>query len=393
MSNSLLSDFFNPVTKTENIENGNSIEFKPSPKKGQNGIFDAIIRFLPNPIDPNNKSIISKYSCYMTHPRTNEKREIDCPSSIGQQSILTQTFFSLRNSPNPILKENANQFSRKQRFSTIIQVLNSKSQPNLNGKILVWRFGYKVYEKIQAEMNPPIGEPKNPFNMLTGRPFLVRVKEVGGYPNYDSCQFFDLPIDQSGFQIQVPNATGQLVTQVVTPQLCATIEGQQAVLDYLQKNAPDMTPYEFHPWTEADTQFVNECVQIYSDPTQSVTAATQRTYGQAQAMPQNVATPMGMQFPTGQPMMQAPQQMPVNTAAPGMGLDPIIGFNNPGTVQMPQAPQPAAQQPLNVGGFTTELPEGLNDVLNAGTPSQPSAPANAPTMGLNLNDVLAGQMI
>jgi hypothetical protein len=47
MSSSLLSDFFNPVTKTENIESGNSIEFKPSPKKGQNGIFDAIIRFLP----------------------------------------------------------------------------------------------------------------------------------------------------------------------------------------------------------------------------------------------------------------------------------------------------------------------------------------------------------
>jgi hypothetical protein len=271
--------------------------------------------------------------------------------------------------------------------------LNSKSQPNLNGKILVWRFGYKVYEKIQAEMNPPIGEPKNPFNMITGRPFLVRVKEVGGFPNYDSCQFFDLDINQSGFQIQVPNATGQLVTQVVTPQLIATAEGQQAVLEYLQKNAPDMTTYEFHPWTDADIQFVNECVQIYSDPTQSVSAAAQRTYTQTQNMP-NATTPMGMQFPTGNPaMMQAPQQAPVNTAAPGMGIDPVVGFNNPGTMQMPQAPQPAAQQPLNVGGFTTELPEGLNDVLNAGAPSQPAAPANAPTMGLNLNDVLAGQMV
>lgn len=388
MSKNLLNDFFNAVPKTDAPENAPSVEFRPNPKRGQNGVFDALIRFLPNPVDPVNKSIITKFSCYLTHPRTGEKREVDCPSSRGERSILQDTFFNLRGSANPILKENASQFSRKQRYTTLIQVLQCNSQPQLNGKILVWRFGFKVYEKLQAEQNPPIGEPKNPFNLLTGRPFLVRVKEVSGYPNYDSCQFFDMDIAQSGFQIQVPNAQGQLVTQVVTPQTVATPEGQQAVFDYLQKNAPDVTPYEFKPWTDADIQFVNECVQIYSNPELSAQAANQRAFAGGTPVAPAAQTPMGLNIGYGAPAQAAPAPVAPQMPAAGVQAPPVMGVNPAGGIQMPTAaPAPQAMTPNPQ--FTDKLPEGLDSVLNGGHPSTPQ-PA-APVMGLNLGDVLAGQ--
>lgn len=389
MSNNLFDTFFNPQVKPiDTLDTTSSTLFKPSPKKGQNGLYQAVIRFLPSPVDPANKSILSKFTCFLTNPRTNEKREIDCPSSIGQQSILTNTFFTLKNSQNPVLQENSKQFSRRQRFAALIQVLTCQSNPALENKIMVWQFGYKVNEKILAEMNPPMGEPKNPFNIITGRPFAVRVKEVGGFTNYDSCGFFDLDINQSGMRIQVPNAQGQPQWCVVTPQTLATEQGQKAVIDYLTNNAPDMTPYEYHAWDEQTTAFVNECVQIYSNPNATVQAISQ---AQMAAMPQGVGAPV-TQPAAATPAMPGMPTTPmggfVNTAPAtptpgnGFGMPPTIGMPAP-TMTMPES-----------GGFadSANIPAGIEDVLNAGQPT-PAQPSAAPSLGVSLEDVLAGQMV
>lgn len=386
MSNSMFNDFFNPQVKlAETNDSGNSNLFKPNPKKGQNGVFTACIRFLPSPIDPANKSIISKFSVYLTHPRTNEKREIDCPSTVGQPSILTNTFFALKNSPNPILQENSKQFSRRQRFASLIQVLSCPSNPNLENKILIWQFGYKINEKIIAEMNPPMGEPKNPFNIITGRPFAVKVKEVGGFPNYDACGFFDLDINQSGMRIQVPNATGQMNWMVVTQQTLSTEQGQQAVIDYLKTNAPDMTPYEYHPWDEATTTFVNECVQIYSNPQATVQAvSSQTTMSNMGATPYNGTPSPAVPNMPNQPMeMPSAPQMNMGVSMPTMGAAPSIG-----------QPSPTMTMPPVGNGFadSANIPSGLEDVLNANAAADTPKTGEAPSMGLSLDDVLSGQM-
>ena len=222
MSNSILEDFFNVKPKmADPVEP--SVEFRPTSKKGQNGVYKAVVRFLPNPEDPNNKSVVSKNTVFLTNPLTQAKMEIDCPSTVGQPDPLQTTFFALRNSANPILQENSKQFSRKQRYASLIQVLSCESEPALVNKILVWRYGFKIHEKIQNEMNPPMGEPKNPFNMLTGRPFSVVVKEVSGYQNYDASGFFDLGLPDSAMRMIVPNAQGQPQVYAVTPETVANL--------------------------------------------------------------------------------------------------------------------------------------------------------------------------
>ena len=401
----MFNDFFNPQVKViDTNDTTNLTLFKPNPKKGQNGIYSAVIRFLPSPVDPANKSILSKFTCFITHPRTQEKKEIDCPSTVGQQSILTNTFFNLKNSANPILQENSKQFSRRQRFAALIQVLSCPSNTALENKILVWQFGYKVNEKIVAEMNPPMGEPRNPFNIINGRPFSVKVKEVGGFPNYDACGFFDLDINQSGMRIQVPNATGQMNWMVVTPQTLATQEGQKAVIDYLNANAPDMTPYEYHPWDEATTNFVNECVQIYSNPQATLQCASgaMNTGMPNMATGNQPAAPMGgtpnmMQMP-GMPNMAAAPSMPamqpgmvMNTemsVTPNPSMNMGISFGSAPTIGQPT---PGMTMPP-AGNNEMTVPAGLEDVLNAGEPSTPATTA-APSMGMSLDDVLAGQMV
>ena len=125
-------DFFNvakPVVQEQ--QTAPLTEFRPNPKKGQGGVFEAVVRFLPNPKDPQNKSIITKYYAYIEHPTTQVKKNIDCPSTVGQPDPIQNTFFALRNSANPVLQENSKQFSRKQQSASLVQVISCKSDPSL----------------------------------------------------------------------------------------------------------------------------------------------------------------------------------------------------------------------------------------------------------------------
>ena len=187
----ILNDLFNPQVKAE-TETGNVTEFKPSAKKGQAGVYTAIIRFIPNPEDPSGKSIIQKYTTTVQSPITNSWRTIDNPSTVGQPDPLVDMFFKLRNSKNVADQENAKNFSRRKSFASLIQVIKCDIDPSLENKILVWRYGQKIYDKIVGEMNPPMGTPRNPFDPIHGRLFSVKVVEVSGFNNYDQSGFFDI---------------------------------------------------------------------------------------------------------------------------------------------------------------------------------------------------------
>jgi hypothetical protein len=364
-----LDDFFDskPVVQEQQKT---VTEFKPNPKKGQNGVFKAIIRFIPNPSDPANKSILSKYIVYLENPRTKQAQTIDCPSTIGAQDPLQNTFFALRNSANPVLQENAKKFSRKQQYVSIVQVLQCESDPTLVGKMLPWRYGIKIHEKLMAELNPPMGEGRNPFNLFTGRPFSVQVKEVSGFPNYDSCQFFDLALAQSGMRIVVPDAQGVPTTSVVTDQTIASQQGKELVFNYLKENAPDMSRYEYHEWTAEQANFVNECIQIYSNPQATIQAMSA---AQNPGMPQIQQPAMSAQAAM-QPNVQ-PFSTPAAASAPTMPFEmPTMSAPTVPTMSAPTAPQ---------------LNADVDALLGGGQEKKTSAP----TIGLDLADVLNGQML
>lgn len=353
-----LDDFFNAkpiVQETATV----LTEFKPNPKKGQNGVFNAVVRFLPNPSDPANKSMLKKYVVYLKNPLLNKQMSVDCPSTVGQQDPIQNTFFALRNSSNPILQENSKMFSRKLQIASYVQVIDCKSDPSLVGKILIWKYGTKIEAKISAEMNPPMGVGHNPFNLIDGRPFNVQVKEVGGFPNYDDCSFFDLPLNQSGMRI-ISNVNGQQQISVVTSETISTQQGKEMVFNYLNENVPDISRYEYNDWNTETTQFVNECISLYSNPQQSMQAAAAPAMGPVQSAPVQQQAAMSAQA--------QPIQMP------SMGLS-----------AMPQtAPSPSAMPNIS----NTNIDSILNNV-NTAAP----APMPTPQMSTNLDDVLNGQMI
>lgn len=367
-----MTDLFSsvPNVSLDNAASKNTTDFKPDPKKSATGVFKAIIRFLPNPSDPVNKSVIKKNVVRLTNPTTNESRYVDCPSTVGKPDPIVDTFFKLRNSDNAVKREQSSLFSRKQRCTSLIQVLSCETDPTLNNKILVWTYGIKVYNKIVNEMTSPIAgvAPKNPFDLINGRVFIVSTKMVSGYPNYDDCQFVDTDATTRAFRIGVTKADGSMEYMPITADFISNEKGRAAVTDFLVTNAPDTSSYEYHDWDEDTSNFVANIINMYLSnqvlSTPQAAAALSKTVESHQA-------PV-----VGSPVSSAPSANDLAaimngvapsapTAAPTPGLQ--FGLNSvPGS------------QPSDEGFNANALGvSGIGDILNGGvnTPPQQSAPS------------------
>lgn len=360
----VLNDLFNPKVKVE-TEQANVTEFKPSSKKGTAGIYTAVIRFIPNPTDPAGKSIIQKYTTTLMNPYTNSYHTIDNPSSVGEPDPIVDMFFKLRKSSSQLDVEKSKYFSRRKSYASLIQVIKCDSEKNLEGKILVWRYGVKIFDKICQEMNPPIGDPRNPFDPVNGRLFNVKVTEVSGFNNYDQCQFLDLPASQSGMRIEINGKT-----IIVTQEIAENEQGRTAVFNYLKENCPDTTPYEYHSWDAKTTQIVDEIIRIYSG--QAGQAATE-SYQQSAA---SLSDMMSQQ--SSAPAQR--QQEPTPTTDPLSGLNLGVDVVNETTT---------------TGATNVDLSNSdLNAILNANSGvkgSEDSGNNSGVNLG-SLDDILNGNM-
>ena len=155
-----LNSLFHPQVEMGDTTSKSTVEYNPSADKGQNGIYKSVIRFIPWWQNPNN-SISEKWVCWLVDPITDKGRYIDCPSSVGKPSILQDMFFKLRKSESVQEQKKAEIFSRRHNFAALIQVIKDEQNKDLEGKIMVWKFGKKVWDKINAEKKPVIGKLTN----------------------------------------------------------------------------------------------------------------------------------------------------------------------------------------------------------------------------------------
>lgn len=80
---------------------------------------------------------------------------------------------------------------RKTQYITNVIVLSDPKNPENNGKVFLYKFGQKIFEKIQMAIYPEFEDQKSidPFDFWAGANFRLRVKRVAGYPNYDDSGF------------------------------------------------------------------------------------------------------------------------------------------------------------------------------------------------------------
>lgn len=160
-----------------------------APERDRAGNGFAIIRFLP-PCEgedlPFNKIYTHGFQgpggWYIENSLT----------TIGQQDAIAEYNRELWNSGDDELKKQASKQKRKLNYYSNIYVISDPTNPDNEGKVFLFRYGKKIYDKIMDAVNGDELEQRegfNPFDLWEGADFKLRVKKVEGYPNYDSSAF------------------------------------------------------------------------------------------------------------------------------------------------------------------------------------------------------------
>ena len=153
----VLLDIFNLdagtlVTKVNQGSKENEV-YKPYPEEGKDGVYKSLIRFIPNPASPE-KSKIHKYYVYLKDPVSGNSFSVDCPTTVGKKSILKDLFWKLKNSHSAADQELSKAFSRKEDYYSLVQIVQDKNKPELEGKIMIFKFGKKMSRRKIAVNNP-----------------------------------------------------------------------------------------------------------------------------------------------------------------------------------------------------------------------------------------------
>ena len=397
MSNASLAGLFNPQSVVEAPTASRNVdEYKVNFKDGKGGIYESVVRFIPNVADPT-KCIMAKQISWIKNPVTQKGIYVDDPRSVGEFSPVVDMFFKCRNTNNAQIQEFGKaHLSTKQQYAALVQIIQDENHPELVGKIKVFRFGKKVWDKLHNEEHPTMGQGYNPFHPIYGRYFHIKCVSQSGFNNFDQSSFIDnrnaQGISMTGFYYEDPAYPGQMVP--VTEN-----SNQQAVADWLAANSPDLSKYDYQPWTAEQQTFVNEVLAIIGNYLQGG--------GNLQTNLQTIHTPTSSI--ASMPMNTAPSfpgaQMPMREAAPAPQM-PGIGMptmNIPTPQPQMTMPTPPAPTP-NLGGLSlgeSTVP-GVNP--NVGAPSitgidiptvDNSRPGNVgfatPGTGIggNLDDVIA----
>jgi hypothetical protein len=112
-------------------------------------------------------------------------------TSIGQPDPVGELNSRLWNTGNEADKDRARDQKRRLHYVVNALVLQDPSAPQNEGKVFIYKFGKKIFDKIMDSMQPEFADEKavNPFDFWEGADFKLKIRNVEGYRNYDKSEF------------------------------------------------------------------------------------------------------------------------------------------------------------------------------------------------------------
>jgi len=88
-------------------------------------------------------------------------------------------------------KDLARKRKRKLSYYSNILIVSDPKHPDNEGKVFLYKFGKKIFDKITEAMQPAFDDetPINPFDFWKGANFKLKIRKVDGYWNYDKSEF------------------------------------------------------------------------------------------------------------------------------------------------------------------------------------------------------------
>ena len=160
--------------------------WRPELDKSSNGY--AVIRFLPAPgeedlpwVKTYSNGFQGKGGWFIEN----------CPTTVGLKCPVCEANNGLWNSGLESDKDIARSRKRKMQYTSNILVISDPKNPENEGKNFLFKYGKKIFDKIQESMSPEFDDEEaiNPFDFWKGADFKLKIRKVAGFVNYDKSEF------------------------------------------------------------------------------------------------------------------------------------------------------------------------------------------------------------
>ena len=190
---------------------GDDRYWQPTVDKAGNG--SAVIRFLPiPPQDVDNEDALPWVKYYDHNFKGPGGWYIEkCLTTLGKPDPCAEENNKLWNSGIEANKNIARQRKRNQRLISGIQVVSDPAHPENDGGVFLYRYGPKIFEKVQNAMNGDEDTPGfNPYDFWNGANFRLKIKTTtdnsskAKFRNYDDSKFAPkAPLSEDEDELQV----------------------------------------------------------------------------------------------------------------------------------------------------------------------------------------------
>ena len=161
--------------------------WKPELDKTGNGY--AVIRFLPA-VDGENMPWAKIWNHAFQGP-TGQWYIENSLTTLNQNDPVSEMNSAYWNSGIESDKEIARRQKRKLQYYSNIYVVSDTKHPEHEGKVFLFRYGKKIFDKIMEAMQPAFEDEEaiNPFDFWNGANFKLKIRKVDGFWNYDKSEF------------------------------------------------------------------------------------------------------------------------------------------------------------------------------------------------------------
>ena len=161
--------------------------WKPELDKSGNGY--AVIRFLPS-VEGEDMPWAKVWNHAFQGP-TGQWYIENSLTTVGQKDPVSEHNTKLWNTGLESDKETARKQKRKLQYFSNIYVVSDSKHPENEGKVFLYRYGKKIFDKLMAAMQPEFEDetPINPFDFWEGANFKLKIRKVDGFWNYDKSEF------------------------------------------------------------------------------------------------------------------------------------------------------------------------------------------------------------
>lgn len=176
----------NSSPQQQQSNNNDDNLWKPSVGKDGNGY--AVIRFLPPPKGEEMPFVRIWDHGFQGPGGWYIEKSL---TTLGEKDPVSELNTQLWNTGREEDKNTARQQKRRLSFYSNIYVVKDPDNPQNEGKVFLYKYGKRIFDKLNDVMNPQFDDekPVNPFDFWEGANFRLKIRKVDGYWNYDKSEF------------------------------------------------------------------------------------------------------------------------------------------------------------------------------------------------------------